>query len=340
MSENKIGLSKASYKGSPSTLCVGCGHDSITNHLVSALYESNTPPHLITKISGIGCSSKTTNYFVDSAHGFNAIHGRMAPVATGAKLVNKDLRIIGISGDGDSASIGLGGFVHLLRRNLPMVYVVENNGVYGLTKGQFSATADEGSTVKSGSKSYFQSIDLCMLAMTSGCSFVARAFSGDKKQLLPLLKAALSHNGTAFIDIVSPCVTFANHEGSTKSFNYAKEHKHSLQEFGYVPANEEITADYKPGDSQMIQMHDGSKIMLKKIDGKSYDPQDFNVAIQEVKKSQDEKSILTGLLYHKNNQENLLSVEKVNSQVPLVKLEEKELKPTANHLKDILQKFK
>lgn len=340
MSENKLGLEKKSYKGSPSTLCVGCGHDSITNHIVSSLYETNTPPHLITKISGIGCSSKTTNYFADSAHGFNAIHGRMAPVATGAKMANKDLKIIGISGDGDSASIGLGGFVHLLRRNLPMVYIVENNGVYGLTKGQFSATADLGSTIKSGAPNFFDSIDLCALAMTSGCSFVARAFSGDKKQLVPLISAAIHHKGTAFIDIISPCVTFANHEGSTKSFNYVKENKHSLQEFGFVPASSEITADYDEGDTTLIKMHDGSYISLKKIDGKTYNPLDYSLAMKEIKNAQSNKSVLTGLLYHDPNAKDFLTNEKLNSKTALAHLKQKDIQPEQKHLDKILQQFK
>ncbi len=340
MSENSLGLTKKEYKGGPSTLCTGCGHDSITNHLVTALYESNTPPHLIAKISGIGCSSKTTNYFVDSAHGFNAIHGRMAPISTGAKIANKDLQIIGISGDGDSASIGLGGFVHLLRRNIPMVYIVENNGVYGLTKGQFSATADEGSTVKSGEHCYFDSIDLCSMAMTSGCGFVARAFSGDKKQLVPLIQAALNFNGTAFIDIVSPCVTFANHEGSTKSFNYVKENKFNLQEFGFVPKSDEISTDYEPGTSQMIKLHDGSFIALKKMNESEFNPTDYTLAMSEIKNAQDQKTVLTGLLYIKEDMKNFLQHEKTNTKTPLVHLEQEKIQPNQYELNQILQAFK
>ncbi|MCB0413597.1 MAG: hypothetical protein KDD50_04650, partial [Bdellovibrionales bacterium] len=235
MNCNKIGLSKNDYKGAESTLCTGCGHDSVTNHLISALFQLDINPHQLIKISGIGCSSKTPTYFSNASFGFNSIHGRMAPLATGAGVANRQLKVVGISGDGDTASIGIGGFAHLIRRNIPMVYIVENNGVYGLTKGQFSATADLETKGKHGEKNVFENIDLCSLAIELGCGFVARSFSGNAKELVPLIEAAFKHNGTAFIDVISPCVTFANHDGSTKSYNSLKETLESLHTIDFVP---------------------------------------------------------------------------------------------------------
>lgn len=314
-------FSKKDYQGLKSTLCTGCGHDSVTNHIISALFKSKVNPFKVAKMSGIGCSSKTPAYFLNLSHGFNSIHGRMAPTATGAKLVNPELLSLGISGDGDTASIGLGGFAHLIRRNLPMVYIIENNGVYGLTKGQFSATADEGSTQKSGEVNPFDSIDLCSMAIQLGCSFVARSFSGDAKQLVPLLEAAFQHPGTAVIDIVSPCITFANHEGSTKSFKAVKEQLVQLQELGYIHSQEDIKVDYNEGEYAEVDMADGSKLLLKKIDSKFYDVGSKAQALQTIQESNSKGEILTGLFYMDHNKANLLHQMSL-PKAPLTQLSE------------------
>ncbi len=336
MSVNQLGYDRKSYVGSKSTLCTGCGHDSITNHIVSALFQSSINPYEVAKISGIGCSSKTPAYFLDKSAGFNSLHGRMAPVATGAKLANKDLKIIGVSGDGDSASIGLGGFCHLLRRNLPMVYIVENNGVYGLTKGQFSATADEGSKRKTGEMNTFGSIDLCSLAIEMGCGFVARSFSGDAKQLVPLLRAAFEFEGTAFIDVISPCVTFANHTGSTKSYDQVKERKFQLQDMGFIEAKEEISVDYK--DSTLIELHDGSKLVLTKIDGNSHDVTDELSAMRVLHEARKKEQFVTGLFYLDQKKTNLVEQQNLNPK-PLCLMDEKDLRPSPESLKNILESF-
>lgn len=296
MSTNEIGLSKSDYQGLKSTLCVGCGHDSITNHLITALYQSNIEPTSVAKLSGIGCSSKTPAYFLNQAHGFNTIHGRMAPVATGAHLSNSSLKLIGISGDGDSASIGLGGFLHLLRRNVSMLYIVENNGVYGLTKGQFSATADKDSSLKSGEINPFQTLDLCSLAIEAGCPFVARSFSGDAKQLVALFSAALRFEGTAFIDVISPCVTFANHQGSTKSFQFVKNHRKQLQELGFIAFEEEIKTEQCVSKVE-LRLHDGSVLTLQPIEGLDHDITNATSALKHLREVRDSGEILTGLLF-------------------------------------------
>ncbi len=335
-SHNHLGYDRKSYVGGKSTLCTGCGHDSITNHIVSALFQSSINPYEVAKISGIGCSSKTPAYFLDKSAGFNSLHGRMAPVATGAKLANKDLKIIGVSGDGDSASIGLGGFCHLLRRNLPMVYIVENNGVYGLTKGQFSATADEGTKRKTGELNTFNSIDLCSLAIEMGCGFVARSFSGDAKQLVPLLRAAFEFEGTAFIDVISPCVTFANHAGSTKSYDAVKERKYHLQDMGFIEAKEEISVDYK--DSTIIELHDGSKLALKKIDGNSHDVSDEFSALKILHQARKDQQFVTGLFYLDQKKESLVAQQNLSTK-PLCLMNESDLRPSADSLKNILASF-
>ncbi len=293
---NRIGLTLAEYKGANSTLCDGCGHDAITSQLIKAFYEMGVDPYTVTKLSGIGCSSKTPAYFLNQAHGFNSVHGRMPSMATGVGLANHKLIQVGISGDGDTASIGIGQFVHAVRRNVPMLYLVENNGVYGLTKGQFSATADVGSKLKSGLVNEMQPIDLCSLAIELGCAFVARSFAGDPKQLISLLKAAISHKGTALLDIISPCVTFNNHEGSTKSYKYARDAETPLHDIGYVPYFEQISVDYEPGTVTDVTMHDGSHILLKKL-ATEYDPTDRDNAVATLHKSQQEQQFLTGLLY-------------------------------------------
>src|SRR6187549_918202 len=257
---NKVGLTLRDYEGAPSTLCAGCGHDSVTAAIVRAFYELDTPPHMIAKLSGIGCSSKTPTYFVSGAHGFNSAHGRMPSIATGAAAANRELTYIGISGDGDSLSIGIGQLAHAVRRNLDMVYVVENNGVYGLTKGQFSASADVGSKSKRGEANRFAPIDPCALALDLGATFVARSFSGDKAQLVPILKAALSHKGFALIDVISPCVTFNDHEGSTKSYRHTRQHQVRATEADFVPPAAEILATITPAGSTNVTMHDGSVV--------------------------------------------------------------------------------
>ena len=293
---NRIGLSKADYDGSKTTLCPGCGHNAITGGIIQAAWEAGLEPHRVAKLSGIGCSSKTPAYFLGHSHGFNAVHGRMPSIATGVHAANRDLLLIGVSGDGDTASIGLGQFCHLVRRNVPVVYIVENNGVYGLTKGQFSATADLGSTQKGGRANQLMPIDLCALAIELGCGFVARSFSGDQKQLRPLLKAAFAHPGTAVLDVISPCVTFADHEGSTKSYAAVKEHDAPLHDIDYVPYYEDITVDYEPGTMREVIMPDGSHVILKKL-AEDYDPTDAALALRTLREAREEMKFVTGLLY-------------------------------------------
>lgn len=334
-----LGWTKQQFVGAPSTLCTGCGHDSITSHLISALYQSGLSPYKVAKLSGIGCSSKTPAYFLNQAHGFNSIHGRMAPVAIGAKVANRELEVLGISGDGDTASIGLGGFSHLLRRNLSMLYVVENNGVYGLTKGQFSATADAESQHKSGESNPYSAIDLCSLAIDLGCTFVARSFSGDAKQLVPLIQAGLRHKGTALIDVISPCVTFANHEGSTKSFKYVREHRVMLQELGFIAKAEEINVDYQEGSEQLVELHDGSFLRLRKLDSREHNIQSAPDAIRLLHEARQRQEVLTGLFYL--NPARATLEETLNlSQTPLAHLQEKELRPPPEAFAKLLQAFR
>src|SRR5438477_5122144 len=294
--ENRLGLKATDYSGGKSTLCAGCGHDAISNQIIRAFYEMNVDPVGVAKFSGIGCSSKTPAYFLGRAHGFNAVHGRMPAVATGAILANHKLISIGVSGDGDTASIGLGQFMHLVRRNLPMIYIIENNGVYGLTKGQFSATADEGSKLKSGVINDLPPMDLCALAVELGCGYVARGFAGDPKQMINILKGAIAHDGTSVIDVISPCVTFNNHEGSTKGYTWAKEHQELLHQIGFVPEYEQIEIDYDPGTIKEVTMHDGSRILLKKLE-EDYDPSDTVQALQRLHKAVESGAMLTGLVY-------------------------------------------
>ncbi len=293
---NRIGLVLQDYKGHESTLCAGCGHDAITSQLIKAFFEYGVEPHRVVKLSGIGCSSKTPAYFLNRSHGFNAVHGRMPAIATGALLANRHLIAIGVSGDGDTASIGTGQFVHMLRRNIPIIYVMENNGVYGLTKGQFSATAEIGSRLKTGVVNDLPSIDVCVLAIELGCGYVARSFAGDPKQLLVLLQGALAHRGTALLDVISPCVTFNNHEGSTKSYKYAKETEELLHEVGFIPFYEPISADYEAGVSKVVEMNDGSHITLKKV-ARDYDPTAKMPALRALLEAQEKQEFLTGLLY-------------------------------------------
>ncbi len=293
---NRLGLAVLDYRGGKTTLCAGCGHNAISERILEAYFEMGIPPERVAKLSGIGCSSKSPAYFMSRSHAFNALHGRMPSVATGAALANRTLVPLGVSGDGDTASIGVGQFIHLMRRNLPMIYVVENNGVYGLTKGQFSATADVGSKLKTGIVNDLPPIDTCALAIQLGATFVGRSFSGDKKQLSAMLKAAVAHRGTSMLDVVSPCVTFNDHEGSTKSYAYMKDHDAPLQELSFVPAFEDISVDYDPGTTTDVRMHDGSHLRLRKLE-EGYDPSDRVRAVARLMEATRSGEVLTGVLY-------------------------------------------
>ena len=296
LQQNKVGYTRRDYEGKVSTLCAGCGHDSISAAIIQACWELDIEPHRVAKLSGIGCSSKTPDYFLGASHGFNTVHGRMPSVLTGANLANRDLLYLGVSGDGDSASIGLGQFAHAMRRNVNMVYIVENNGVYGLTKGQFSATADKGSKSKKGVENMDSPVDLVGLAMQLGASFVARSFSGDKAQMVPLIKAAMGHGGAAFIDIISPCVTFNNHAGSTRSYDWVREHNEAVSRIDFITGREEITATIHPGEVVDVEQHDGTTLRLRKLHT-DYDPTDRVVAMSYMHARAAEGELLTGLLY-------------------------------------------
>ncbi|HQQ62045.1 MAG TPA: 2-oxoacid:ferredoxin oxidoreductase subunit beta [Pseudomonadales bacterium] len=322
---NRLGYSLRDYEGSLSTLCAGCGHDSISAAIVRACYELSIEPHRVAKLSGIGCSSKTPTYFLGQSHGFNSVHGRMPSVATGANLANRDLLYIGVSGDGDTASIGMGQFAHVVRRSLNMLYIVENNGCYGLTKGQDSATADVGSISKKGSENQYQPMDLVSLALQLGATFVARSFSGDKEQLVPLLKAAMSHDGFAFIDVISPCVTFNNHKGSTKSYDYVREHLEATGAVDFVPMREEIVTSYLEGTTQEVTLHDGSVVRLQKA-GSNHDPRDRSAALAAQRAALKDGDILTGLLYIDPEAEETHQFLNTTAK-PLNSLTEKELCP-------------
>jgi len=331
--KNKLGFTHRDYEGSVSTLCAGCGHDSISSAIIQACFELDLPPHRVAKMSGIGCSSKTPTYFLGQSHGFNSVHGRMPTVATGANLANRDLIYLGVSGDGDSASIGLGHFAHCLRRGVNMVYIVENNGVYGLTKGQFSATADAGSTSKKGVGNTDEPIDLVSLAILLGATYVARSFSGDKHQLVPLIKAAIEHRGIAFLDVISPCVAFNNHPGSTKSFDYVREHNDAVNALDFIIGRDAITADYPPGMVADITQHDGSTIRLRKLED-GYDPTDRLGAMAYIQERHAAGEIVTGLLYVKH--ENADLNQRMNTvEVPLNSLGDAELCPGAEALEAI-----
>ena len=293
---NALGFTQRDYEGAMSTLCAGCGHDSVTAALVQACFELALPPHRAAKMSGIGCSSKTTAYFMRQSHGFNSVHGRMPSVTTGANAANRDLTYIGVSGDGDSLSIGLGQFCHAIRRNVRMLYLIDNNGVYGLTKGQFSASADVGSTSKKGDVNVQPPIDPVLLALTLGATFVARSFSGDKAQLVPIIKAGLAHKGFAFIDVISPCVTFNDHEGSTKSYAYTREHQVEVVQADFVPFRDEITSAQAPGTAKSVRMHDGSWVTFRSL-ADNYDATNRDAAYNYIRERQKEHEVLTGLLY-------------------------------------------
>lgn len=335
---NRIGFTEQDYEGALSTLCAGCGHDSISSAIVSACFELSVEPHRVAKLSGIGCSSKTPTYFLGNSHGFNSVHGRMPSVTTGANLANRDLIYLGVSGDGDSASIGLGQFGHVVRRNLNMLYVLENNGCYGLTKGQTSATTDLDSVNKAGVNNPFEPIDLTKLALQLGATFVARSFSGDKQQLVPLMKAAISHRGFAFIDVISPCVTFNNNPGSKKSYDFVREHCEATATIDFVPMQEEITTAYEAGSTKELTLHDGSVIRLQKPMA-SYQPDNRHAALEALHKAEEKGEILTGLLYIDENPSDLHDTLNTVS-TPLNALDEDALCPGNKTLQSINRSFR
>jgi 2-oxoglutarate ferredoxin oxidoreductase subunit beta len=332
---NRLGLEVVNYKGNKSTLCAGCGHNAISERIIEACFEMGVEPHRVVKLSGIGCSSKSPAYFLRTAYGLNAVHGRMPSIATGAMLANRNLIALGVSGDGDTASIGVGQFVHLMRRNMPLIYIIEDNGVYGLTKGQFSATADIGSTLKTGVANDLPPIDTCALAIQLGATYVARSFSGDKRQLLALLKGALAHRGTSMLDVISPCVTFNDHEGSTKSYSYVKDHDEPLADVSFVPYFEDISVDYDPGSTLDITMHDGSHLRLRKIE-ESYDPTNKIDALRLLTESHDKGEIITGLFYVNTKQENFLTLLNVVDE-PLATLPQSKVRPPKEILDQVMQ---
>jgi 2-oxoglutarate ferredoxin oxidoreductase subunit beta len=331
---NRIGLSVADYRGGKSTLCAGCGHNAISERILDAMFRMGVPPERVAKLSGIGCSSKSPAYFMSRSHAFNSVHGRMPSVATGAIVANRTLRALGVSGDGDTGSIGIGQFVHAVRRNVPMIYVIEDNGVYGLTKGQFSATADAGSRLKTGQANTLPAIDLCALAIQLGASFVARSFSGDKRQLSALLEAAVVHRGIVVLDVISPCVTFNDHEGSTKSYAYVKEHDDPLQEISFVPAFEEIAVEYGPGASTEVKMHDGSRILLRKLE-EPYDTTDRARALARLSQAHAGGEILTGLFFLDPVAPTFLDVLSL-VDAPLATLPDDLVRPPRSVLEEIL----
>jgi 2-oxoglutarate ferredoxin oxidoreductase subunit beta len=339
LKKNELGLTHRDYEGSMSTLCAGCGHDSITAAIIEACFQMDLPAHRIAKVSGIGCSSKAPTYFLGRSHGFNSVHGRMPSVTTGAAMANRDLVYIGVSGDGDTASIGLGQFCHAVRRKLNMTYIVMNNGCYGLTKGQFSATNDKASPSKKGEANPFEAIDLCQLALQLGAGFVARSFSGDKNQLIPLIKAAISYKGFAFLDVISPCVTFNNHDTSTKSYSYVREHNMASENhLDFVESQEEITVDYAEGTSTTIAMHDGSKLILNKLDG-GHDATDADAAMTAIRTSARSGAVATGLLYVNKHQEDLHDVLATEAR-PLNMVPMSELCPGSKALEAVNARFR
>jgi len=334
---NALGLDRSDYKGLPSTLCPGCGHDSISSQIIAAAHEISVNPARVIKLSGIGCSSKSPAYFLSRSHGVNAVHGRMPAVATGAMLANRDLLAIGVSGDGDTGSIGFGQFKHLVRRNVPMVYIIENNGVYGLTKGQFSATADEGQTLKYAGTNQLPPLDLCTESIIGGAGFVARSFAGDAKQVRELLKAAMRFGGLAVLDIISPCVTFNNHDESTKSYAYGKEHQSPLHDISFVPEAEEIQVDYEPGSAVDVELHDGSRIRLKKLD-RDFDPSSREQALNLLERARQNQEFVTGLLYVEPRRRTLLDVEHLHD-TPIAFLPNEKLRPTRKAFDELMQNF-
>ena len=338
VARNKLGLSERDYEGAVSTLCAGCGHDSITAAIIQAVFELDIEPHRLAKMSGIGCSSKTPAYFANQSHGFNSVHGRMPSVTTGANAANRDLTYIGVSGDGDSLSIGMAQFAHVIRRNLNMCYVIENNGVYGLTKGQYSASADVGTVAKKAAPNLMMPISPVSTAIGLGATYIARSFSGDKEQLVPLIKGAIRHKGFALLDVISPCVTFNDHEGSTKSYSHTRKFYHQVIDADFVPPAEEIKAAYREGEAMPITLHDGSKIVFRKLDG-DYDPTSRAAAFKYLRESENAGEIATGLLYideEMGDMHNLSgSVDRPLSSIPY-----EELNPGSEALASIMDRYR
>jgi 2-oxoglutarate ferredoxin oxidoreductase subunit beta len=335
---NRIGLQVVDYRGGKTTLCAGCGHNAISERIIDAMYEMGVQPERVAKLSGIGCSSKSPAYFMSRSHSFNSVHGRMPSLATGAVLANHRLIALGVSGDGDTASIGIGQFVHLMRRNLPIIYIIEDNGVYGLTKGQFSATADLGSKLKTGVINDLPPIDTCALAIELGATFVGRSFSGDKKQLLSMLKAAIAHKGTVMLDVVSPCVTFNDHEGSTKSYKYMKDHEEPLHDINFVPAFEEITVDYDPGTTFDVTMHDGSRLRLHKLE-EDYDPTNRISAVKRLMDAHEKNEVLTGVLYVNAKAPSFIDMLNMTDE-PLATLPESVVRPGREVLEQAMEELR
>jgi 2-oxoglutarate/2-oxoacid ferredoxin oxidoreductase subunit beta len=335
---NRLGLSVLDYRGGKTTLCAGCGHNAISERIIDALYEMGVQPERVAKLSGIGCSSKSPAYFLSRAHSFNAVHGRMPSVATGALLANRTLIGLGVSGDGDTASIGIGQFIHLMRRNLPLIYIIEDNGVYGLTKGQFSATADLGSKLKTGVINELPPIDTCELAISLGATFVGRSFSGDKRQLHAMLKAAMAHRGTVMLDVISPCVTFNDHEGSTKSYKYMKDHDEPLQEINFIPHFEDIDVEYDAGSTLEVSMHDGSRLRLRKIE-EDYDPTDRIRAVTRLNEAKEKGEILTGVLYVNTKAETFIDMLDLTED-PLATLPQSVVRPGKDVLDQVMEELR
>ena len=335
---NRIGLAVIDYRGGKTTLCAGCGHNAISERVIDAMYEMGIKPERVIKLSGIGCSSKSPAYFMSRSHSFNSVHGRMPSLATGAVLANHRLMALGVSGDGDTASIGIGQFVHLMRRNLPIIYIIEDNGVYGLTKGQFSATADLGSKLKTGVINDLPPIDTCALAIELGATFVGRSFSGDKKQLLSMLKAAIAHKGTVMLDVVSPCVTFNDHEGSTKSYKYMKEHEEPLHDINFVPHFEEINVEYDPGTTFDVTMHDGSRLRLRKLE-QDYDPTDRINAVKRLMEAHEKQEVLTGVLYVNSKAPSFIDLLNITDE-PLATLPESVVRPVREVLEQAMEELR
>ena len=335
---NRIGLQVIEYRGGKTTLCAGCGHNAISERIIDAMYEMGVKPERVAKLSGIGCSSKSPAYFMSRSHSFNSVHGRMPSLATGAILANRDLMALGVSGDGDTASIGIGQFVHLMRRNLPIIYIIEDNGVYGLTKGQFSATADLGSKLKSGLINDLPPIDTCAMAIELGATFVGRSFSGDKKQLLSMLKAAIAHKGTVMLDVVSPCVTFNDHEGSTKSYKYMKDHEEPLHDINFVPSFEEINIEYDPGTTFDVTMHDGSRLRLHKLE-EDYDPTNRIHAVKRLMEAHEKNEVLTGILYVNAQAPSFIDMLNITEE-PLATLPESKVRPGREVLEQAMEELR
>ncbi len=335
---NRIGLEVLSYKGSKTTLCAGCGHNSISERIVECFYELGVEPYKVAKFSGIGCSSKSPAYFLGMSHGFNGVHGRMPAIATGAILANRTLVGVGVSGDGDTASIGLGQFMHLVRRNIPLIYIIEDNGVYGLTKGQFSATADIGSTLKSGAPNDLPPFDCCALAMKWGATFVARSFSGDKKQMQAIIKAAIAHRGLSVIDVVSPCVTFNDHVGSTKSYGYMKDHEEVLHDLDFVPFYEDIAVEIPEGDVMDVQMHDGSHLRIRKLHH-DYDPTDRLSALGLLEEAEAKGEVLTGVLYVHPDKPTFLDLLNLSDE-PVATLPQSKIRPSREILEAVMEELR